>query len=122
MPDKNSGGFFVSDRINTMKSLCERLKKRFSFVSILGCNVESRAVRADKNTASVSELPETDRGYVIRMYDGGCVYEYSSDDIEDSDAFAEKAVAKAVDHVEEGVEKRRFGPEIRQLLDRIEDP
>ena len=37
-------------------------------------------------------------------------------------AATEKTVAKAVDHVEEGVEKRRFGPEIRQLLNRIEDP
>ncbi len=108
MPDKNNGGFFVSDRINTMKSLCERLKKRFSFVGILGCNVESRAVRADKNTASVSELPETDRGYVIRMYDGGCVYEYSSDDIEDSDAFAEKAACAAT--VDAGLKDRFFPP------------
>lgn len=73
---------FLSSRTELCRKLAASLGKDFSYVSILGCDVRSSAVRAGKNTTSVDELPETDRGFVIKMHDGKCFYEYSLDDID----------------------------------------
>lgn len=82
---------FLRERIDVCKALVVSLKKHFSYVGILGSAVTSTAINAGKNTTSVGELPETDRGFVIKMHDGACFYEYSLDDIDvDTDKLAVK--------------------------------
>lgn len=85
----------IKNRIENMRLLVQKLKKYFTYVSVLGCDVQSQAVRADKRVTTFNEQPETDRGFVIRMYGGDCVYEYALTDIpEVTDALAEEIAQK----------------------------
>ena len=63
----------IKNRIENMRLLVQKLKKYFTYVSVLGCDVQSQAVRADKRVTTFNEQLETDRGFVIRMYGGDSV-------------------------------------------------
>ena len=82
---------FLESRKAACKALAEKLQKSFSYVGILGSHVLSSAIRVNRKTSSVGELPESDCGFVVKLNDGGIFYEYSLDDIgEDTDTLAEK--------------------------------
>ena len=82
---------FLESRKAACKALAGKLQESFSYVGILGSHVLSSAIRVNRKTSSVGELPESDCGFVIKLNDGGIFYEYSLDDIgEDTDALAEK--------------------------------
>ena len=84
---------FLESRKAACKALAEKLQESFSYVGILGSHVLSSAIRVNRKTSSVGELPESDCGFVIKLNDGGIFYEYSLDDIgEDTDALAEKII------------------------------
>ncbi|MBR4910801.1 MAG: TldD/PmbA family protein [Clostridia bacterium] len=71
---------FLDGKRTVCKELVAELKKTFSYVSILGVDTGETVYFADKALSSVSES-ESDRGFVIKMYNGRSFFEYSLDDI-----------------------------------------
>ena len=71
---------FLDGKRAECKELVNELGRTFSYVSILGADTAETMIYADKKMSSVSE-GESDRGFVIKMYDGRSFFEYSLDDI-----------------------------------------
>ena len=87
---------FLFSRRSDCKALAAELKKAFTYVSILGVDVKTSAIRVDKNTSSIGPGQDTECGFVVKLHNGGVFYEYSLDDIcGEIPALAEK-IAKAV--------------------------
>ena len=87
---------FLSSRRSDCKALAAELKKTFTYVSVLGVDVKTSAIRVDKNTSSIGPGWDTECGFVVKMHNGSVFYEYALDDIcGDIAALAEK-IAKSV--------------------------
>lgn len=72
---------FLDSRRARVKDLVGILKEQFSYVSVLGADSKSTAIRVDANTSSIGNGQDTECGFVIKINNGGCFFEYSLDDI-----------------------------------------
>ena len=72
---------FLNSRRESSRALVAELKKHFTYVSVLGADIKAKAVRADKNSSSISSGRDTECGFVVKMSDGKVFFEYSLDDI-----------------------------------------
>ncbi len=82
---------FLESRRANAKALVQALQTRFSYVSILGADVKTRAVRADRRTSAITPGRDTECGFAVKMSNGSTFFEYSLDDIHgDIPALAEK--------------------------------
>ncbi len=82
---------FLNSRRQEMKTLVSLLGEDFKYVSILGSDVRSRAVNADRRSTNIGEGNLSECGFVIKMHNGKAFFEYSLDDIYgDIHALAEK--------------------------------
>lgn len=72
---------FLDSRRARVKDLVGILKEQFSYVSVLGADSRSTAIRVDANTSSIGNGQDTECGFVIKINNGGCFFEYSLDDI-----------------------------------------
>lgn len=86
---------FLESRKADCKALVESLRKHFDYVSILGEDVKSSTVRADKFTSNVGDGNDTNCGFVVKMTKGNSFFEYSLDDVAgDTDALTDKILKK----------------------------
>lgn len=84
---------FLSENKEKLKKLLLELKKEFKYVSILGNDTKGIRYAVNKMTTSISDLDDTERGFVVKMSNGGAFYEYSFDVVEDDIAnFAKKII------------------------------
>lgn len=84
---------FLKSRTDDCKELIARLRKHFAYVSILGSDVKSTSVRADKFFSNVGDGTDNECGFVVKMTNGKSFFEYSLDDVAgDKDALADKIV------------------------------
>ncbi len=82
---------FLESRRNQAKLLVNALHTYYPYVSILGSDIKSKNIRADKNTSRISAGSGTECGFVIKVSDGNTFFEYSLDDIcADSDVLISK--------------------------------
>ncbi len=82
---------FLNSRRERAKELVAALRPQFQYVSVLGVDNKAKAVRVDANTSSISSGWDTQCGFVVKLHNGGCFFEYSMDDIsEDIPALAEE--------------------------------
>ena len=85
---------FLNSKRNECRALVAELSKKFKYVSILGSDVKSRAISADRRSTNIGEGNLSECGFVIKMHDGRAFFEYSLDDVcGDIPALAEKIVA-----------------------------
>ena len=85
---------FLNSRRERAKELVRLLKTQFSYVSVLGADNRSTAIRVDANTSSIGDGQDTECGFVVKINDGGSFFEYSMDDIgDDVAALAEEIKA-----------------------------
>lgn len=85
---------FLNSRRNAARELIQALTPHFRYVSILGADIRSRSIRADKNTTGIHNAADTECGFVVKMLGEKIFYEYSLDDIQgDTAALADKIVA-----------------------------
>ena len=85
---------FLNSRRESSRVLVAELKKHFTYVSVLGADIKAKAVRADKNSSSISSGRDTECGFVVKMSDGKVFFEYSLDDISgDISALAGKIIS-----------------------------
>ncbi len=85
---------FLNSRRGDAKALVRGLRARFDYVSVLGVDIQSRAIHANKNTTNISAGRDTECGFVVKMAGNGVFFEYSLDDIGgDTDALTAKIAA-----------------------------
>lgn len=88
---------FLDSRREDCHALVRELSKTFSYVGILGADVKSTAILANRKMTDISEGSMTECGFVIKMHDGKSFFEYSLDDIRgDKAALAAKIVDSLV--------------------------
>ena len=78
---------FLNSKRDQCKALTSALSRSFKYVSILGSDVKSRAISADRRSTNIGEGNLSECGFVIKMHDGRAFFEYSLDNI-DGDVFA----------------------------------
>ncbi len=82
---------FLEKRKPLAKALVSELRKDFEYVSILGQDVSGEEVTANRAATSVNETFDSDRGFVIKVYNGKGYAEYSCNDLsEDPKSFVKK--------------------------------
>lgn len=82
---------FLNSRRDRARELVRLLKTQFDYVSILGADNKSTAIRVDASTSSIGNGQDTECGFVVKLNNGGSFFEYSMDDIsEDVAALAEE--------------------------------
>ena len=82
---------FLHSRRQDAKALVAQLRKNYDYVSVLGVDIKSKNIRVDRNTSNILPGYDTECGFVVKMSNGGVVYEYSCDDISgDVSALAER--------------------------------
>jgi len=86
---------FLNSRRDRAKALVSALSEQFDYVSILGADVKSRSIRADKNTSGISNGHDTECGFVVKMIGGGVFFEYSLDDIDGDPVALAKTIRDA---------------------------
>lgn len=85
---------FLSSRREDCHALVSELSKTYSYVGILGADVKSTSILANKKMTDISEGSMTECGFVIKMHNGHSFCEYSLDDVRgDAKELAEKIVA-----------------------------
>ena len=85
---------FLNSRREDCKALVRELSKSFSYVAILGSDVKSTAIYANRMMSNISEGSMTERGFVIKLHNGKSFFEYSIDDISgDKASLAEKIIS-----------------------------
>ncbi len=95
---------FLSSRRNPAIELVDILGRSFDYVSLLGADTKSTAIRVDKGSCSISEGNDADSGFVVKLSRGGVFYEYSMDDIAgDIPALAQKIAAAFPESAAEGL-------------------
>ena len=72
---------FLNSRRSTAKNLVAELRKHYDYVSLLGVDIQSKTVRADRNTSGIRSGMDTECGFVLKMSNGSVFFEYSLDDI-----------------------------------------
>lgn len=88
---------FLDSKRQDCKSLVAELGKHFSYVSILGVDIKTTAIRVDRNTSNIAPGFDTECGFVVKMHNGSVFFEYSLDDISgDIPALAQKITASLV--------------------------
>ena len=90
---------FLNSRRSAAKALVAALSAQFPYVSVLGADIRSRSIRADKNTTGISTGRDTECGFVVKMAGNGIFFEYSLDDIsENTEDLAEKITSACKIH------------------------
>ena len=85
---------FLNSRREDCHALVRELSKTYSYVGILGADVKSTAILANRKMTDISEGSLTERGFVIKMHDGKSFFEYSLDDVRgDKKALADKIIS-----------------------------
>ena len=85
---------FLNSRREDCHALVRELSKTFSYVGILGADVKSTAILANRKMTDIGEGSLTECGFVIKMHDGKSFFEYSLDDVAgDKVALAERIVS-----------------------------
>ena len=85
---------FLHSRREDCHALVRELSKTYAYVGILGADVKSTAILANRKMTDISEGSLTECGFVVKMHDGRAFFEYSLDDVRgDAKALAEKIVA-----------------------------
>ena len=85
---------FLHSRREDCHALVRELSKTYSYVGILGADVKSTAILANRKMTDISEGGITECGFVIKMHDGRSFFEYSLDDVRgDAKQLAEQIVA-----------------------------
>ena len=82
---------FLNSRRSVAKDLVSHLQAHYDYVSVLGVDIQAKAIRVDRNTSNISAGRDTECGFVVKMSRGSVFFEYSLDDIQgDMAALAEE--------------------------------
>ena len=72
---------FLNSRREAARSLVKLLREQYAYVSVLGVDIKTKSIRVDRNTSNIAPGYDTECGFVVKMCNGGAIFEYSLDDI-----------------------------------------
>ena len=72
---------YLNEKRDVCRQLVCELSKSFSYASVLGCDVTSFTVMANRNMSHIGEGAMSECGFVVKLNNGGAFFEYSLDDI-----------------------------------------
>ncbi len=72
---------FLDSRRDRAKALVKILGEQFSYVSILGADSKSTEIQVNANTSGINNGQDTECGFVVKLNNGSCFFEYAIDDI-----------------------------------------
>lgn len=72
---------YLESKRNDCKELVRELARSYSYVSILGSDVSSFSISANRSTSGINEGNLSECGFVIKLHNGRSFFEYSLDDI-----------------------------------------
>jgi len=79
---KVKGSNYIKEYKPLFKELLDELLKSFDYASILVCDSFGKSYSVSKSGISANESPmTTSRGFVVKVYEGGCYAEYSGNTI-----------------------------------------
>ncbi len=85
---------FLDSKRSACKALVNELGKSFKYVSILGSDVSSVIINADRRSTNIGEGNLSECGFVIKLHNGRAFSEYSLDDISgDIEMLAKKIIS-----------------------------
>lgn len=87
---------FLNSRRNACRALVAELGKSFAYVTVLGSDVKSSAIRVNRNTSDIGEGGAAECGFVVKMHNGRAFFEYSLDDITGDIPALAKRIADSV--------------------------
>jgi TldD protein len=87
---------FLNSRRDDCKALVRELSSAFKYVSILGCDVRSSRIAADRRSTGIGEGRLSECGFVIKMHNGRSFFEYSLDDISGDKQALTKKILESV--------------------------
>ena len=72
---------FLNSRREAARELVGFLRRQYAYVSVLGVDIKTKNVRVDRNTSNIMPGYDTECGFVVKLCNGGTIFEYSLDDI-----------------------------------------
>lgn len=87
---------FLESRRARAKALVSALKEQFEYVSVLGVDTRSKSILVDTNTSSIRNGDDTECGFVVKLNNGGCIFEYALDDIGEDIAAVATEIEKSL--------------------------
>ena len=72
---------YLSEQKSTLKKLIEILSTKYQYVSILGCDSKGKNYSVTKSTISVNDSSWSERGFVLRVYNGIGYSEFSFNEL-----------------------------------------
>jgi len=72
---------FLNSRRVAARELVKQLREQYAYVSVLGVDIKTKNVRVDRNTSNILPGNDTECGFVVKLCNGGAIFEYSVDDI-----------------------------------------
>ncbi len=110
---------FLAGRKDDSRRLVDLLCEKYEYACVLGADVKSTTVRADRNTSSIMPGRDTECGFVVKVHNGSSFFEYSCDDISaDVAALAEKIARLADESFVMGLECVKAAPLPDEALER----
>lgn len=81
---------YLNNQRKTLKKLIELLSHKYKYVSILGCDTTGKSYSVNKNSVSINDSRWSERGFVLRAYNGIGYSEFSFNELpeENIEAFA----------------------------------
>ena len=73
-----------------LKQLIEILNRDFDYASVLATDVTGMTYSVNQKTTSVSQLRDSERGFVVRVYKDGGYSEYSFNQLDDVEILADR--------------------------------
>ena len=101
---------FLDSRRESAKELVKHLRQNFSYVSVLGVDVKTRAIRADRNTSGISNGRDTECGFVVKMSRGSTFFEYAINDFYTDDMAALAKTIEAAFELNETLARNTIDP------------
>ncbi len=87
---------YLSSRKEDCKRLIDLLGEKFEYVSVLGSDVTTKGVFVNRNTSRVETDADADKGFTVKMSNGGAFFEYSVDDVKgDAQSLAKRILEEA---------------------------
>ncbi len=78
----NKFSSYLKKKKSLVKELVELLGKEYSFVSVLGTDVQGKSYAVDKSSISIQPASVSECGFVLRVFYKGVYSEYSFNEIE----------------------------------------
>lgn len=92
---------YLTEKRSAVKKLVSCLGAHFSYVSVLGVDVNVTEIRVDRNSSTIAPGMDTECGFVVKLSNGKGFFEYSVDDIGDDVQALSDRIVKAFSNVPE---------------------